>query len=391
LKLDEALNIAMQVADGLQAAHEKKITHRDIKPANVMMTNKGQAKIMDFGLAKLAGRTVVTKEGMTLGTVAYMSPEQGRGEEVDHRTDIWAFGVVLYEMITGQLPFRGEYEAAMMYSLMNENPEPLTGLRTGVPMELERLVNKCLEKQAAHRYQHADDLLADLRRLKNETGRVSRQLSGEKKISDSRAAVAAPRSSQKKRWLSLGALAVLAIVVSVLLLLPQRSPELNPNMTFRVLQTPFTEVSYPGWSADGNWLAFPAVDANGKWDVYFMNTSGGEPRRITADSSDYILSVDVSPDGARVVYDRLSFRLRKTDVCIVPSLGGPSKVVVSLGGGVSWRPDGERIGYIQGHPFTSTSKSGRLELWSIKPDGSDNRLEFMDSTIAEMNTRAGYS
>jgi serine/threonine protein kinase len=131
LKLDEALNIAIQVAEGLQAAHEKKITHRDIKPANVMITNKGQAKIMDFGLAKLAGRSALTKEGTTLGTVAYMSPEQGRGEEVDQRTDIWPFGVVLYEMITGQHPFKGEYEQAVMYSIMNEEPEPITGLRTG--------------------------------------------------------------------------------------------------------------------------------------------------------------------------------------------------------------------------------------------------------------------
>jgi serine/threonine-protein kinase len=163
LKIDEALNIAMQVAEGLHAAHEKKITHRDIKPANVMITTKGQAKIMDFGLAKLAGRTVVTKEGMTLGTVAYMSPEQGRGEEVDRRTDIWAFGVVLYEMITGQHPFKGMYEQAVMYSIMNEEPEPMTGLRTGVPMELERIVNKCLAKNPGERYQHVDEMLVDLR------------------------------------------------------------------------------------------------------------------------------------------------------------------------------------------------------------------------------------
>jgi len=166
LKIDEAIKFAIQIAEGLQAAHEKGITHRDIKPANVMITPKGQAKIMDFGLAKLAGRTVVTKEGTTLGTVAYMSPEQARGEEVDRRTDIWAFGVLLYEIITGQLPFKGLYEQAVVYLILNEEPEPLTALRTGVPMELERIVNKCLEKQAAHRYQHVDDLLADSRRLK---------------------------------------------------------------------------------------------------------------------------------------------------------------------------------------------------------------------------------
>ena len=165
LKLDEALGIAIQVAEGLQAAHEKKITHRDIKPANIMLTTKGQVKIMDFGLAKLAGRSALTKEGTTLGTVAYMSPEQARGENVDHRTDIWASGVVLYEMITGQLPFKGEYEQAVMYSIMHEEPEPITGLRTGVPMELERIVNKALAKKTSLRYQNIADLLVDLKAL----------------------------------------------------------------------------------------------------------------------------------------------------------------------------------------------------------------------------------
>ncbi len=166
LKLDAALNIAMQVAEGLQAAHEKGITHRDIKPANIMITTKGQAKIMDFGLAKQAGRTVVTKEGMTLGTAAYMSPEQAGGEEVDRRTDIWALGVVLYEMITGQMPFKGVYEQAVVYSILSENPEPITGLRTGVPMELERIVNKALAKKTSLRYQNVEDLLVDLRALR---------------------------------------------------------------------------------------------------------------------------------------------------------------------------------------------------------------------------------
>ncbi len=165
LKLDEALGIAVQAAEGLQAAHEKKITHRDIKPANIMLTLKGQAKIMDFGLAKLAGRSALTKEGTTMGTIPYMSPEQARGENVDHRSDIWSFGAMLYEMITGQLPFKGEYEQAVMYSIMNMDPEPITGLRTGVPMELERIVNKALAKKTSLRYQNIADMLVDLRAL----------------------------------------------------------------------------------------------------------------------------------------------------------------------------------------------------------------------------------
>ena len=169
LKINEALKIAIQAAEGLQAAHEKGIVHRDIKSANIMITEKGQTKIMDFGLAKLKGQTKITKEGSTMGTAAYMSPEQAQGAEVDHRTDIWSLGVVLYEMITGQLPFKGEYEQAVIYSIINEQPEPLTALRTGVPMELERIVNKTLSKDPSERYQHADDLVVDLKKLGKDT------------------------------------------------------------------------------------------------------------------------------------------------------------------------------------------------------------------------------
>ncbi len=164
----DAIGIAIQIANGLARAHESNITHRDLKPANIMITNHGEAKIVDFGLAKLAGQTKLTKEGTTLGTVAYMSPEQTRGEKVDHHSDIWSLGVVLYEMISGQLPFKGDYDQAIMYSITNENPEPLTGLRTNVPVELEWIVNKSLAKSPDERYQHIDELITDLKRLMKE-------------------------------------------------------------------------------------------------------------------------------------------------------------------------------------------------------------------------------
>jgi serine/threonine-protein kinase len=166
LGLDDAVNIAVQVAEGLTAAHEKGVVHRDIKSANIMITEKGKVKIMDFGLAKSTGRTQLTREGTTLGTVAYMSPEQAQAYAVDHRSDIWSLGVVLYEMIAGTQPFRGEYEQAVVYSIINTDPEPLTALRTGIPMELERIVMRCLAKDPAERYQTAEDLVADLRRYK---------------------------------------------------------------------------------------------------------------------------------------------------------------------------------------------------------------------------------
>ncbi len=166
LKLDEAIGIASQTAEALSKAHEKGVIHRDIKSGNIMVTSDGQVKIMDFGLAKLGGESKLTKTGTTVGTIAYMSPEQARGEATDGRTDIWSLGVVLYEMLTGLLPFKRDYEQATVYSILNEEPEPVTSLRAGVPMELERIIGKALEKDAETRYQSAVEMVADLKRAK---------------------------------------------------------------------------------------------------------------------------------------------------------------------------------------------------------------------------------
>ncbi len=162
LKLEEAVRLAAQIAQALGAAHEAGIVHRDVKSGNVMLTAKGEAKVLDFGLAQTAASTKLTRLGSTLGTVAYMSPEQARGEEVDGRSDLWSVGVALYEMIAGRLPFVADYEQATLYGILNQDPEPLTAVRTGVPMELEGIVGKLLRKEARLRYQTAADLLADL-------------------------------------------------------------------------------------------------------------------------------------------------------------------------------------------------------------------------------------
>jgi tetratricopeptide (TPR) repeat protein/TolB-like protein/predicted Ser/Thr protein kinase len=191
LKLEQVRDIASQLATGLQHAHEKCIVHRDIKPSNIMITPAGLAKIMDFGLARVEEQTKLTREGTTVGTVAYMSPEQVRAEAIDHRTDVWSLGVILYEMVSGQRPFKGDYDQVVMYSICNDEPAPLTSLRTGVPLELERITMKALAKQPAERYQHADELLSDLRRLGSmSSGEKSKRASAEASI---RAELARPK------------------------------------------------------------------------------------------------------------------------------------------------------------------------------------------------------
>jgi len=165
LPLDRAVDLAVQTAAGLKEAHDHGIVHRDIKPANILITEKGQVKIMDFGLAKLMGRARLTKSSSTVGTVAYMSPEQARGEEVDQRTDIWSLGVVFYEILTGQLPFKGEYEQSVIYSILNEKPKPLKVLRPELSDEFNRTIDKAIAKIPAKRYSQMKEFVADLKRL----------------------------------------------------------------------------------------------------------------------------------------------------------------------------------------------------------------------------------
>ena len=166
LKLEEAFDIAIQTAQGLQAAHESEVVHRDVKSANLMVNDRGEVKVMDFGLAQVGDRSQLTDTGTTLGTPAYMSPEQALAQPTDRRTDIWSLGVVLYEMVTGQLPFRGEVQAAVVYAVVNSDHEPPTALRSGLPVGLDHIIEKALPKDRDDRYQHVDDILVDLRALR---------------------------------------------------------------------------------------------------------------------------------------------------------------------------------------------------------------------------------
>ncbi len=189
LQVAEAVDIATQIAQGLARAHEAGIVHRDIKPANIIITKRNEVKIVDFGLAKLAGQSHLTKSGTTMGTAAYMSPQQAQGMEVDHRADIWSLGVILYEMLAGQLPFSGHYEQAVLYAIVNTDPEAITKIRPDIPIEVENIVKKALEKDVDARYQQVADILTNLKRLQKQwekTGEIKLLKAAERKTGKKR-------------------------------------------------------------------------------------------------------------------------------------------------------------------------------------------------------------
>ncbi len=197
LPLDETINIAIQIAEGLAAAHKNGIVHRDIKSANIMITKDDNVKIMDFGLAKIGGGSQVTKLGSTLGTIAYMSPEQTRGEKLDQRTDIWSFGIVLYEMLTGGQPFKGAYDQAIIYSILNEQPE-----FANIPEPLSYILQKAIAKSPDERYQKTSEMLKDLKALRSDSG--SRILSKEIPITRDK------KNSKMKLWVGIAAIVIIA-------------------------------------------------------------------------------------------------------------------------------------------------------------------------------------
>jgi serine/threonine protein kinase len=338
LKLPEALSIAIQMAEGLEAAHEKGVVHRDIKPDNVMLMkgSRGLVKLMDFGLAQLAESSKLTREGTTLGTPIYMSPEQALGESTDRRSDVWALGVVLYEMVAGQPPFRGEVDQAVIYAIANEQHELLTALRTGVPKELERITDKCLAKDAEERYQHVTDLLVDLqacrRALEPGTPKPSTRATPV-----NRASLAAA-----------GAAVVLAGLGLAWWLTRSSETAAVPQYKLTQITRDTGYAADPALSPNGQLLAYASDrQGDGNLDIWVQQlTGGGNPVRLTEhEADDYAPSF--SPDGSRIVF---SSNRDDSGIYVVPALGG-SPTRIGRGGrgdGIStprFSPDGKWVSY----------------------------------------------
>ncbi len=274
MPLKEALDIGRQIADGLEAAHEKGVIHRDIKPANVMVDAKGRATIMDFGLARLTEASRLTKANQTMGTAAHMSPEQAQGIEVDGRTDLWALGCVLHEMVAGARPFKGEYDQALLYEIVHEQPPPLTGARAGVPMELEFVVGKCLAKGAAERYQSAKEIAVDLRTLseKLKSGRstvlgTTNLAAGQTRNHAEALAsdpVSIPRSSQRVLQAVAGVCALVALTLGFLYFseTPAQLPALKTSILPPEGTSFYGTIGPAALSPDGRRIAFAAITDN---------------------------------------------------------------------------------------------------------------------------------
>jgi serine/threonine protein kinase len=353
LRVGEALKYAVQIAEGLAKAHAVGIVHRDLKPANIMVTDGGQVKVLDFGLAKLIERTRTsqfegtvtlkqenqanTAEGSIVGTVAYMSPEQAEDRELDGRSDIFSFGAVLYEMITGKRAFQKDSKLATLSAILKEDPPPVNSVATGTPRDLEKIISRCLRKDPERRFQNMADLKVALAELKEESDSGT--------IADSTTAGAPERRKTRLVW-ALAALAILFAAGAGIWFRFLR-PVSRPAPELKVV--PLT--SYPGiqmtpaLSPDGKQVAFSWDGEKGdNFDIYVKLVDAGTPLRLTTNPAvEYAPAW--SPDGRYIAFYRESGA--GGAIFMVPALGGPERRLGQStetwwsGADLSWSPDGK--------------------------------------------------